>query len=131
MLLKKSEHIILNKGRSYTANRNNRNKIMKKLPHILKDSKSTSISNFQSPIKKQIPYKKSIKFSLNKYHQYMENLNKKKNDNTNKERPMSLYLVNRRINNREDIGNECLSNDNSYYFFLNKKKDYSDLFKIF
>lgn len=128
MLLKKSEHIILNKGRSYTANRNNRNKSMKKLPHILKDSKSTSISNFQSPIKKQIPYKKSIKFSLNKYHQYMENLNKKKNDNTNKERPMSLYLVNRRINNREDIGNECLSNDNSYYFFLNKKKDYSDLF---
>ena len=129
MFLKKSEHIILNRGgRSYTANRNNRNKNMRKLPHILKDSKSTSISNFQSPIKKQSSYKKSIKFSLNKYHQYMQNLNKKKNNSISKERPMSFYLTNKRINNREDIGKECLSKDNSYYFFLNKKRDFSDLF---
>jgi len=119
------EHIILNKGRSITAYRNNRNNSMKRLPKILKDSKWTSISNFQSPIKKQISLKKSIKFSLNKYHQYMKNLNKRKNNN---ERPMSLYLINKRINNREDIGNECLSKDNSNYFLLNKKKDFSDIF---
>ena len=128
MFLKKSEHIILNSGRSYTANRNNRNKNMGRLPYIFKDSKSTSISKFQSPIKNQISYKKSIKFSLNKYHKYIQNLKKKKNNSISKGRPISLYLVNSRTNNREDIEDECLSGDNSYNFFLDKKRDFSDLF---
>ena len=117
MFQKKPKHIILNRCRSFSINRkknaeyvNKNNNNAYPLSDLTNELKYISIENSQSPIRKfnvnkeksQSNFKKTIKISFNKYHQYMRNLNDI-NNNFNK-RPVSLYVNKKIKNNRGEIG---------------------------
>ena len=116
MLQKSPEHIILNKCKSFSINKmknfNNLNNIR---TDLLKEVKFLSLENIQSPKKPYLIEKKSqtnllkktIKVSLNRYHNYIRKINIKKNNDI--KRPFSFNINKKNINNREEIGNKYIS----------------------
>ena len=126
------EHIILNKCKSFTINKKKNYKILNNIrTELLKDGKYISLDNIHSPKKENLIekisqtniLKKTIKISLNKYHNYIKKLNAHKNNN---KRPFS-YNINKNLNNnREEIVNNYNSpsrNKISFNSFNNSLKE--------
>ena len=120
---KTPEYIILNRCKSFS---NNRKKINKNNLIDKHQTELISITNIQSPKNKPKLvgsksqtnfYKKTIKFSMNRYHKYIKNMDNI-NNNLNK-RPISLYINKKINNNRDEIGNNYSSLSRNKLFFNN------------